>query len=82
MRKTQTMSTLLTGKMIFPLWIGVLLGLFALFGPPLTLATGSLLAFLAVAPLTILFILARAPRPTLSEVIAEEIRPPNRSQDW
>ena len=75
------MSTLFNRKMLIPVWAGIVLGLFMLFGPPPTLVTGSLLLFLAFAPLTVLFILSTAPTLTLSEAIAEELRPVGRSRE-
>ena len=68
-------------KMIIPVWIAVILGLFSLFGPPLTLATGSVLVFVAIASLTIQFFLWTAPTLTLSQAIAEELRPVDRSRE-
>lgn len=74
------MSTLFTRKMVIPVWTGLVLGLFTLFGPPLTVATGSVLVFVAIAPVTILFILS-TPTLTLSQAIAEELRPVDKSRE-
>ena len=68
------MSMLFNRKMLIPVWSGVVLGIFTLFGSPLTLATGSLLLFMAFAPPTILLILSTAPSLTLSDAVAEELR--------
>ena len=62
------MSMLFSRKAV-PAWPVVVLGLFALFGSPLTSATGWLLLFVAVVPPTIMLILWKAPRLTLSEAI-------------
>jgi hypothetical protein len=75
------MSMLFNRKVLIPVWISVVLGIFTLFGPPLTLATGSPLLFMAFAPPTILLILSTAPTLTLSEAIAEELRPADRSRE-
>lgn len=69
------MSMLFTRKMIIPVWTGVVLGIFALFGPPLTTATGWLLVFVAAVPPAVMMILSRPPTLTLSESIAAELRP-------
>lgn len=69
------MSTPFNRRMITALWTGAVVGLFAAFGPPLTIATGSLLLLAAVAPPTIILILSSAPPLTLSEAITEELRP-------
>ena len=76
------MSRLFNRKILAPVWTSVVLGLFTLFGPPLTVVTGSVLVFVAIAPLTILFILSTAPALTLGEAIAEELRPIDRSRAW
>ena len=69
------MSKLPNRTTIIALWVSAVLGLFVLFGSSLPAATGWLLLFAAFVPPTILFILSRAPSPTLSEVIAAELRP-------
>ena len=74
------MSTHLTRPTIIAVWLVLAFGLFAVFGPPLTLASGGVLAFVVVGAATMLFILGKAPSPTLSEVIAEELRPSDRSR--
>jgi hypothetical protein len=74
------MSTLFNRWMVATIWTGAVLGLFALFGPPLTPATGSILLLVAVAPAMIWLILSSAPPLTLSEAIAEELRPVYRSR--
>ena len=48
-------------KAIIPVWTGVMLGFFALFGPPLTFGSGLLLLLVAVPPPIILFILSAPP---------------------
>ena len=75
------MSLFSARKMFIPMWTGTVLGLFVLFGPPLTLAGGLLLALVTVAPPTILVILSKAPPLTLSEAIAEELHPVDRSRE-
>ena len=74
------MSTLFSRKVVIPLWLVVVFGLFVLFGSPLTLATGVLLLFVGVVPPAIVLILSKAPPLTLSEGIAEELRPVARSR--
>ena len=74
------MSMFSNRKVLIPVWSGVVLGIFTLFGPSLTLDTGALLLFLAIAPATILLILSAAPTLTLSEAISEELRPVDRSR--
>lgn len=74
------MSTLPNRKALALAWIGAVLGLFALFGSPLTFSTGWLLLFGVVVPPTIWMILSGAPRITLGEAIAEELRPANRAR--
>ena len=44
------MSMLFNWKTVIPVWTGVVLGLFMLIGPPLTMGTGSFLAFVLVVP--------------------------------
>lgn len=75
------MSTLLTRKMIFPVWMGTVLALFTSFGPTLTPALGSLLVFTAIVPAAVMLILSSPPPLTLSEAIAEELRPVGRSRE-
>lgn len=73
-------SMLFNRKVLILVWSGVVLGLFTMFGAPLTLATGLLLLFMAIAPPTILLVLSAAPSLTLSQAIAEELRPTQRSR--
>lgn len=75
------MSMLFNRKVLIPVWSGVVLGLFTWFGASLTLATGSLLLFMVIAPPTILLILSTAPSLTLSQAIAEELRPTDRARE-
>ena len=74
------MSMLFTRTMIIPVWTGVVLAIFTLCGPPLTTATGCLLVFVAAVPPAVMLILSRPPTLTLSAVIAEELRPVDRSR--
>ena len=74
------MSISLNRKILVPGWIGAVLGLFALFGSPLTLSTGWLLLFGIVVPPTIFLILSGAPRLTLAEAIAEDLWPTDRAR--
>lgn len=62
------MSMLIGPKAIIPGW-GVVLGVVALFGWPMTWATGALLIFVGVVPLAIWFILSREPSLTVAEVL-------------
>jgi hypothetical protein len=62
------MSILFRRKAIVPIWV-VMLGLIALFGWPMTWATGVLLLFVAVVPPAILLILSREPSLTVAEVL-------------
>jgi hypothetical protein len=73
------MSTLFNRRMLIPVWAGAVLGLFTLLGPPLTLDTGSLLLFTAIAPPAVMLILWKAPSLTLSESIGEVLHPVDRS---
>ena len=75
------MPTLFNRGMAAAIWTGASLGLFALFGPPFTLATGSVLLLAAVAPPTIMFILSSAPPLTLSQAIIKELRPVDRPRE-
>lgn len=61
------MPELSNRKMLIPVWAGAALGLFTLFGPPLTPATGSLLLCTAIVPPAVMLILWRAPSLTLAE---------------
>ena len=72
------MSTLFNRRMVATIWPGAMLVLFMFFGPPLTVATGSLLLLAAVAPPAIMLILTSDPPLTLSEAITEELRPLDR----
>lgn len=73
------MPKLFNRQMLIPVWAGAAFGLFTLFGPPLTLATGSLLLCTAIAPPAVMLILWRAPSLTLAESIAEVLHPVHRS---
>ena len=75
------MSMFFNWKTVIPVWTGVVLGLCMLIGPPLTMGTGSFIAFMLVVPLTILLTLGRAPAPTLAQTIAAELRPNIRPRD-
>lgn len=57
-----------------------MLGLFALSGSPVTFAIGWLLLFGIVVPPAIWLILSEAPRLTLAEAIAEDLRSNDRSR--
>ena len=70
----------LNRRTLVPAWIGAVLGLFALSGSPLTFAIGWLLLFGIVVPPTIVLILSGAPRLTLAEAVAEDLRPLQRSR--
>lgn len=74
------MSTLFNCKILVPVWFGVVLGLFTLSGPPLTLASGSLLLFTAITPPAVMLGLWRAPSVTLAESIAEVLHPVDKSR--
>jgi hypothetical protein len=74
------MSTLFNRRILVPVWVGVVLGLFTLLGPPLTLATGSLLLFMAIALPAVMLMLWRPPSLTLAESIAEVLHPVDRSR--
>ena len=74
------MLKLFNRKAIIALWTGAMVGLFALLGSSLTVATGWLLLFVAVMPPTVLLILWKAPPLTLSETIAQELRPVDRKR--
>ena len=76
--KGHTMSKLLNPRAIILVWLVVVGGLFALFGPPLTLASASLLLLVGIVPPAMLLILATAPTLTLAEAIAEELHPNDR----
>ena len=75
------MLTLLGGKAITVTWVAAVLALFVLLGWPVTLATGSVLLLLAVTPPAIMLMLSAAPAPTLSQAIAEALRPGDSSRD-
>jgi len=75
------MVTFFNRRMAAAIWTGAALGLFALFGPPLTLATGSLLLLAAIAPPTIMYILSSAPRLTLAQAISKELHPVDGPQN-
>ena len=74
------MSKLFNRRAIITLWTGATVGLFAWFGSSLTFATGCLLLFVAVMPPTVLLILWKAPPLTLSQTIAQELRPVDRQR--
>ena len=74
------MSTFFNRRMLIPVWAGAVLGLFTLFGPPLTLVTGSLLLFATLAPPGVMLMLWKAPSLTLSESIAEVLHPVDQSR--
>ncbi len=74
------MLKLFSRKAIIPVWTGMVLGFFALVGPPLTFGSGLLLLLAAVPPPIILFILSAAPPLTLSEAIARELHPVDQPQ--
>lgn len=73
------MSKLLNRKAIIALWTCLMIGMFASLGSSLTLATGWLLVLVAVMPPTIFLIMSKAPPATLSEIIAKELHPVERS---
>ena len=73
------MSNRLNRKAIIALWTCAMVGIFVLFGSSLTLGNGWLLALVAVMPPTIFIILSKAPVLTLSEIIAKEPRPVDKS---
>ena len=65
------MSILLSRKPIIPVWLGVVVGLFALFGPALTFTTGWLVLLVGIVPLAIILILSKEPSPSLAEVLRD-----------
>ena len=73
------MSMLFIRKMIIPVWSGAMLGLFALFGLPLTPSSGLLLVCTALAPPALVLFLSRKPSLTLAESIAKVLHPVDRS---
>ena len=74
------MPTLFNHKMLMALWAGVVLALFTLFGSPLTLVTGSLLFFTAIAPPAGMLMLQRGPSLSLAESISTVLHPVDRSR--
>jgi hypothetical protein len=68
-------------KALIPVWTGVVLGSFALFGPTLTFGSGLLLLLVAVPPPMILFILSADPPLTLSEAVARELNPVDQRRE-
>ena len=62
------MSMFFNRKAIIPVWV-VVFGLVALFGWPMTWATGLLLLFVAIVPPAILLILSRERSLTVAEVL-------------
>ena len=72
------MSMPLNRRTLVPAWIGAVLWLFALSGSPLTFSIGWLLLFGIVVPPAIWLILSEAPRLTLAEAFAEDLRPSDR----
>jgi len=59
------MSMVFSHTTIIPVWL-VVFGLFALFGPPMTFATGGLLLIAGVVALAIMLILWKEPSSTVA----------------
>lgn len=55
-------------KAVIPVWL-IVFGLFALFGPPLTFATGMLLLIVGGMALAIMLVLWKEHSPTVAEVL-------------
>lgn len=62
------MSMLFSRKAVIPVWL-VVFGLFALFGSPMTFATGVLLLLVGGVATAIVLILWKKPSPTIAEVL-------------
>ena len=69
----------LNRKTIIALWTCAMVGMFMFFGSSLTVANGWLLALVALMPPTVFLILSKAPPLTLSEIIAKELHPVDKS---
>ena len=67
------MSMLFRRKAVIPVWLVVfgLFGLFALFGPSMTFATGVFVFLLGTLALTIMLILWKPPPHTIAEVLRQ-----------
>ena len=69
------MLMLFRRKAVIPVWL-VVFGLFALFGPSMTFATGVFVLLLGTLALTImLIVLWKAPPPTIAEVLRQVDEP-------
>jgi hypothetical protein len=66
------MLMLFRRKAVIPVWL-VVFGLFALFGPSMTFATGVFVLLLGT--LTIMLMLWKAPPPTIAEVLRQVEEP-------
>ena len=64
------MLMLFRRKAVIPVWL-VVFGLFALFGPSMTFATGVFVVVLGTLALTIMLILWKAPPSTIAEVLRD-----------
>ena len=62
------MSMIFSRTTIVPVWLAIF-GLFALFGWPVTFATGVLLVTVGVVPPAIMLTLWKKPAPTIAEVL-------------
>ena len=62
------MSRLFSRTAIIPVWL-IVCGLSALFGPPMTFATGMFLLMVGIAPPVIMLVLWKEPPPTVAEVL-------------
>lgn len=62
------MSMFISRRWIIPVWV-VVFGLLALFGSPMTAATGVLLLIVGIVVPAILLILWQEPSPTVAEVL-------------
>jgi hypothetical protein len=59
------------------IWL-VTIGLFALFGTPMTLATGALLVMVGLVVPTVAILLWKQPPPTVAELLTHAERSPTR----
>ena len=68
------MLMLFPRKAVIPVWL-VVFGLFALFGPSISFATGVFVLLLGTLALTMMLILWKAPPPTIAEVLRQVEEP-------
>jgi hypothetical protein len=68
MEGVATMSMVFSRTAIISVWLAVF-ALFALFGSPMTFATGALLLIAGVVPPAIMLTLWKEPSPTVAEVL-------------